>query len=443
MTEAMNQLIQERFDAVANPINDADWSEVLARIEVVDEHAPKRPARRGLQLRRMPRRVALALAVAVLAATVTTVAFGWPQTVIDFFTSPSAPEKVKISFGAQNVAAPVGMSPEAIPGEAREITSASFDATGLHPENPTVHTLYVAPTKGGSFCYEWTQFIGGCAPAKGAPTNPATKAMGPLEIAWMGNAYPQIVSGSVRAGETDTVEARFADGTSASIPVTWVSAPIDAGFLLYLVPAAHQTRARAVTTVVALDAEGNVIGSQDFPLTDPLDEEVVQTLPDGTTESLSRRAEVATARKIISFKATNGSDVWLWTMERQGGGVCYVYNQGSGCTPPAAVESGPAFAGGLTIGTKRVLFDARAKPEVAAIELRYQSGDSERLTPVEGFVLHEVTPRHYEPGTRLVAAVGLDSSGREIFKQSFQPLQTGVYPCDHPIDRGYGVKTCP
>lgn len=77
------------------------------------------------------------------------------------------------------------------------------------------------------------------------------------------------------------------------------------------------------------------------------------------------------------------------------------------------------------------------------IELRYQNGDTERLTPVEGFVLHEVTPTHYRPGTRLVAAVGLDQSGKEIFTQSFQPQQAGVYPCDNPIDRGYGVKTCP
>jgi hypothetical protein len=443
MTEAIDQLIRERFDAVANPSNDADWSEVLARMQAVDARAPKRPALRGLQMRRMPRRVALAVAITVLAATAAAVALGWPQTFIDFFTSPSAPESVKISFGAQNVVAPIGMSPEAIPGEAREIMSATFDATGIHPDKPTVHTLYVAPTKSGGFCYEWSHSDGGCAPGKITPTTQALQALGPLGLGWMGNDYPLMLSGWVRAGETQKVEARFADGTSATIPITWVSAPINAGFLVYPVPTEHQTRADALTSVVALDADDHVLGKQNFPLTDPLDEQVAQTLPDGTKESLSRRADAAAARKIISFKATDGSDVWLWVMPREGGGVCFVYNQGGGCPPPVAMENGPAFAGGFSIGTKRVLFFAQAKPDVAAIELRYQNGDTEPLTPIEGFVLHEVTPAHYKPGTRLVAAVGLDRNGKEIFRQPFQPQQTGVYPCDTPIDRGYGVESCP
>lgn len=447
MTEAVDRLIQERFNGAANPSDDADWSEVLARAEAVEEPVPERAARRGRVHRpRAPRRVVLALAVVVLAAAAAAaaaVAFGWPQTFIDFFTSPSAPESVKISFGAQNVVAPIGMSPEAIPGEAREIMSATFDATGIHPDKPTVHTLYVAPTKSGGFCYVWSHSGGGCAPGKNAPTNPAMQALGPLGLSWMGNDYTLMLSGWVRAGETHTVEAHFADGSSATIPITWVSAPINAGFLNYVVPTKHQTRADALTSVVALDADGHVLGRQDFPLTDPLDEQVVQTLPDGTKVSLSRRADAAAARKIISFKAADGSDVWLWVMPREGGGVCFSYNQGGGCPPPAAMERGPAFGGGFSIGSKRVLFFAQSKPEVTTIELRYQNGDTERLTPVEGFVLHEVAPAHYTPGTRLVSAVGLDRNGDEIFTQPFQPQQTGVYPCDNPVDRGYGVKTCP
>lgn len=82
-------------------------------------------------------------------------------------------------------------------------------------------------------------------------------------------------------------------------------------------------------------------------------------------------------------------------MPREGGGVCFVYNQGGGCPPPTAMANGPAFAGGFSIGSKRVPFFAQAEPEVAAIEPRYQNGDTERLTPIEGFVLHEVTPAHF------------------------------------------------
>ncbi len=193
----------------------------------------------------MPTRVALAATVAALAAIVTAVAFGWPQTFVDFFSSPPAPTQVKNFFGSQNVAAPSGMSPEAIPGQARRITSATFDANHVHSTHPTLHTLYIAPRKGGGFCYLWTNYSGGCADPKStaayARTHPAAR---PLGIDWLGNDYPVVVSGWVRTGAAKTVEARFADGTTATIPVTWVSAPIDAGFFVYPVPPAHQTRSQ-------------------------------------------------------------------------------------------------------------------------------------------------------------------------------------------------------
>jgi hypothetical protein len=158
---------------------------------------------------------------------------------------------------------------------------------------------------------------------------------------------------------------------------------------------------------------------------------------------LIARAEVATARKIISFISTSGSAVWLWKIDRRGGGSCYVFNQGEGCPPLGAIARGPAFAGGLSIDTDRVLFFAQAKPSVRAIELRYQDGSVERVKATEGFVLYEVKPPHYAQGERLVAAVALNAAGRVIYRQTFPTHQHGVYPCKKPVARGYGVKTCP
>lgn len=80
---------------------------------------------------------------------------------------------------------------------------------------------------------------------------------------------------------------------------------------------------------------------------------------------------------------------------------------------------------------------------VATVELRYQNGKRERLKPIDGFLLHELTPAHYERGTRLVAAVALNRSGKAISTQRFQPQETGVYPCKKSVHRGYGVNTCP
>jgi hypothetical protein len=440
MTETIDQLIQARFDAVANPINDSDWDDVLARSRNGESLASRSSIGRRHRRRQVPTRVALVTATVALVAVVTAVAFGWPQTIIDFFTSPPAPAKIKIIFGAQNVSAPTGMSPQAIIGQTRKIATASFDADHFRPTHPTIHTLYVAPAKGGGFCWLWTKASAGCLPANGASES---NAMGPLSLTWFSNDYPIVTLGWVRTGAAKTVEARFADGTTETIPITWISAPINAGFLTYTVPRAHRNRTNALESVVALDGNGNVIGRQDFHLTKPLDQDVMQTLPDGTKVSLPRRAQAARARKIISFRATDGSKVYLWAMPRIGGGHCYLFNQGQGCEIPRFVKQEPVFNGGLSGAATRILLFGHAKPQVATLELRYQTGVSERLTPVEGFVLHEITPAHYKRGTRLVAAVALNASGNAIYTERFDPHETGFYPCKKPVNRGYGVKTCP
>jgi hypothetical protein len=422
MTES---IILERLASI-----EPDWADV------------ERRSRRLEGVRRIPKRAAVATGVAAVAATVTAVAFGLPQTIIDFFASPTAPAHVKNWFGAENVAAPPGMNPRAIPGQARKIATAAFDVNHLHGDQPTAHTLYVAPRKGGGFCYVWTKAGGGCLPAK---PSAESAAMGPLDVSWFaaGDGQPVLVDGWVRTGATKTVKARFADGTTAPVPVTWVSRPIDAGFFVYPVPLAHRTRADALASVVALDASGKVLGRQSFPLTKPLDEDVVQTLPDGTKESLPRRAQAARARKVVSFRATDGSMVYLWVMPRTGGGVCFVFDQGEGCEIPHLAKLKPVFNAGLSGGSSRILLFGQAKPEVATVELRYENGESQQLTPSDGFVLTEITPAHYRRGTRLVSALALDASGKAIYTVRFQPQSTGLYPCKKPVAMGYGVKTCP
>jgi hypothetical protein len=442
MTQALDLLIQARFDAVAPPIDDRDWNDVLLRLgNARPVWFP--PVGRNARPRRAPRSVLLAAAVTALAAVATAVAFGWPQTFVDFLTSPKAPPKVKNFFGSFNVGAPPGMNPQAIPGQARKIMTARFDASSIRGDHPKLHTLYVAPRKGGGFCFLWTNADGGCSPAKNPSTKAALRAMGPLRLSWFANDFPLVVDGVVRADATTTIQARFADGTKVTVPVTWVSAPINAGFFVYSVPGAHRNRTDALRSVVALDANGKVVGRQSFPLTKPLDEDVPQTLPDGTKLSLPRRAEAAKAREIISFRSTNRHPIYLWVMPRRGGGNCFFYNRGQGCTAPRFEAQLPAFQGGMSGGSDPILFFGQAKPGVSVVELRYQDGTSERLTPIDGFVLHEITPAHYRRGTRLVAALAFGRSGKRLVTDRYRPNAPGVYPCKKPIDRGYGVKMCP
>jgi hypothetical protein len=199
---------------------------------------------------------------------------------------------------------------------------------------------------------------------------------------------------------------------------------------------------------------------------------VVRTLPDGTKAAFPRGAQVSKARKIISYRTTypfaapsqnaRHSRVYLWLVPLTGGGRCFVTNGAHGmqvpsgvCLTPRSVANGvwpnqalsppgpnAAFEGGVGVGT-RMDFFGLAKPAVARVELLYQNGERERLKPIDGFVLHELRPAHWKPGTRLVAAVAHNRSGKAISTERFQTQATGVYPCKTPIVGSDGVKTCP
>ena len=439
----------------AFPSAEGDWQAILSAAAARGAVVPsgKIPARRSVRRsgswRRVPARVALVAAVVLLAAVVTAVAFGLPQRVVDFFNSAPAPTGIKNFMGSMGVGAPPGMDPRAIGGQTRKIAGVP---------------LYVAPTKSGGFCYLWAG-AGGCVGSRdGTPAKPVNHGYGPLGV----DVNGPFVRGWVRSGATRTLEARFADGATAKIPVTWVSAPISAGFVGYTAPRSPRDRAHALSWVVALDADGRVIGRVSAPPTpgeNPIGEhDVPSTLPDGTKMALPRSAEAAKARKIISFRATDGSKVYLWLVPLTGGGDCFFSNATSGCRTPWLDKRrgvfypnvfGGAFrttcsgrtrctpADEVSIPVTRVLFFALAKPAVATVELRYQNGERERLKPIDGFVLHELVPAHWKRGTRLVAAVALNRNGKAISTVPFQAQEPDIYPCKKPINQGHGMRECP
>lgn len=395
MTETIDQLIQARFDAVARSNDDASWGDVLARAGNVG-----RP-------RRAPARIALAVAAVVLAATVTAVALGVPGRVVDFFKAPPAPQSVKAFFRGHNAAVPRGVNPMAGLGQPRKIMTATFDANHLPPRRATLQTLYVASRTDGGFCFIWTGLGGSCAdpedPAK-AGTDPAAR---PVGLDWLENDYAGFVDGWAR-GDAKTIEAQFADGTTTAIPVTWVSAPISAGFFAYVVPPSHLNRDDPLTAVVALDAAGKLVSRQPFALTKPLDEDVMQTLPNGRKLGLPRRAQAARAHELFSFHTSNGR-AYLWVMPRTGGGVCFLYDTGDGggegCPSRYWLSHLQAINGGAING----VYFAQVKPNVATVELRFNNGRRERITPIDGFVLHRVP-------SAPVSVVGLSRSGKAVFR---------------------------
>jgi hypothetical protein len=71
---------------------------------------------------------------------------------------------------------------------------------------------------------------------------------------------PVSVAGSTTIEGAADAEVRFEDGTSATIPVVWLSAPINAGLFGYEVPRSHWAIGHRPTLVVLHDGEGNELG---------------------------------------------------------------------------------------------------------------------------------------------------------------------------------------
>lgn len=184
-----------------------------------------------------------------------------------------------------------------------------------------------------------------------------------------------------------------------------------------------------------------MVGRETFRLPDPKDVEVPQRLPNDELVSLPRRAITERARAIIDFEASDGSRVTPWVMPTTDGGRCHYSSRWGGC-PPVGFELPTAMGGGIA-GGKPVLFEGEVRDEVVVVELLFEDGTLERVTPVEGFVVAEIGPEHYERGHRLEAAVARDEDGRVLQRQEYRTDFPGVYPCDKPVDIGKGVMSCP
>jgi hypothetical protein len=424
MIELDDQAIRERLAAFTDSTEDADWNDVLRR------------ARRAGR-----RRFGGALVVVIAAVVVTATALGLNRTVVDWFTAEQAPERVQLDFLRLSVGAPAGMDLGVIPNSARKVTVVHHDGT--------THVLWVAPTERGGFCWTWSNLNGGCRRDRSEPPPPPEGYGADLHPFLLGPAYSpdsegvvQWIGGTVLAEQTARLVAEYAEGASEEIPILWVSAPIDAGFYLSWFPAEHRRPGHQLTALVAEDAQGDVIARQTFRLTAPADIEVQKRLPNGERVLLPVKALADQARPIIDFTAENGKQQTLWLMPTSEGGYCYVFNRGGGC-PPKDFKSKVPLGAGIAGGARPVLFEGQVRTDVAAVELRYQDGDVERIKPVEGFVLHEIPSRHYELGHRLQLAVAFDQHGRELAQRPYAPDSPGVFPCEKPVDQGYGEMMCP
>ncbi len=201
---------------------DSDWGDVVRRVS--------RARRR--------RRVGVVAALAAVVAVSVASAYALGHPIVDFKTSPKGPIQIVNDFGSLEVGAPLGMAPGVLPHDARRITSVTIDGKP--------HVLWVAPTKRGGFCAQWSDALGGCR----ADRDDAFSSHIDVSISGVANGCcVAMLGGSFFQSGGDRLEVSYADGATAEIPFVWVTEPIDAGFYLYRVPDAHRVEAARPTAV--------------------------------------------------------------------------------------------------------------------------------------------------------------------------------------------------
>jgi hypothetical protein len=412
MSDWLHDPLRDRFTAIADLRDDSDWLDV------------RRRARRATRRRAIVTVAAAAAALLLLAAP----AFALHRVVVSFFESEPAPERVQLDFARQELGAPTGMAPGAIPDQTRKVVVQTADGERTF--------VWVAPTRSGGFCVLWKVHAGGCR---------SRAVGGQIGAGWSGGSEGlTFVYGAVLSDDADRLELRFEDGSATDVPLTWVSPPIDAGFYFVEIPPAHLEVGARPSELVLIDDGGDVLATERAPVQDPLDE------PDPAT-GVPRVVRYDERRVLHSITTEGGRTIELYDApSRRDGGRCAwlesdgkLYRSFFGCATDTA--RGPTIGAGILGGSGPVLLEGLVSDDVGKLELRFQDGDQIKVPAVQGFVLAELPRRHWAPGHRLALIVAFDAAGTEVGRKPWDSSTHGVYPCakEEELDLGLGVTTCP
>jgi hypothetical protein len=223
--------LAERFAALTHPPDDSDWPEVrrLAR--------PLRPRR--------PRLVLAAAAVA-LGAALAAPAFGLGGKLVRLFESGQpAPPRIQRSFASLDAGAPPGFRTGVVAAETRKLALSQGVA------------LWIAPTSAGGYCLFVAGGGGSCNTRRALEFWPTFSIGGRFSHHGVIRSGPVLIDGSTTLKDAATVEIRFEDGASETVPVVWISEPIDAGFFGYDVPRSKWAVGHRPMLLVLRDADGH------------------------------------------------------------------------------------------------------------------------------------------------------------------------------------------
>jgi hypothetical protein len=247
-----------------------------------------------------------------------------------------------------------------------------------------------------------------------------------------------VVVRGVRIPSSGVVRLEFADGHHVRLRAS------EDGFLLYRVAQPASLPSGQPWSYTIATASGKTVLRSDLSLPyvrSPADVERPVRLPDGQEAFLPRKAIISRAHKLIEIRTEGGGRETVWIIPARDGGKCYVFSRSFGCAPPGS--HAPLLGAGLNGGSSPILFAGEVREDVATYELHYEDGATERVHPVENFILHEILSSHYPRGHRLELVIARARDGHELGRQDIRTDVGGVYPCKKPVDIGHGGHICP
>ncbi len=423
--------------AAANPVPAAELDLDAGLREAL------RRGRSGSRLAQPPARVTrgrlgVFAGLAALVVVASALALGSPT--VDFFSAKKAPSWEFVNFGrlsrlqAYLTGRRLGNGMQ-LAAPAREITDVKFGGKD--------HVLVVAPLKGGGICSSWSGgYLGSsCGELdRGNPLEPHLVRAGIAQII--------AVDGIVNSHAASELRVVFQDGTTATIPVVYVSKPIDAGFFLFPLPAANRHGGHYPYELQLLAADGKPIVTRAVYVTFPKPL-AVHTVP-GFGPMVVPRQAIFSRRRLLfhvstAVPTTRGirrGTLGLWIAPKTGGGTC-IWTSGAGlfgCNQHrvsygAALPVEPDFYGDTIC--------CEVGPDVARVELRFQDGKRLELHPKAGYLLASIPLSHYVRGHRMTEEVAYNRAGAVIQVRTLSPNKVGEYPCAHPSVRKFGMMLCP
>lgn len=241
-----------RLDALADATDDSSWLEVVRRSRELATPRRMRPA--------IAVAATLALAVLVVAPAV-----GLRGHLVRLFKdAPQAPHRVERSFAALDEGVPPRLQSGVLATEARKVLDSP-----VGPDERAI--LWLAPLTRGGFC-TIMELDGPGAARRGAggECTPLLRRLsfetslhGRISPAGEIMSGPVLLDGWVGISKADSLELSFEDGSTAAIPLVWVSEPVDTGFFVYSVPPLHWQVGHLPTTLVVRDSEGKTVAQGD------------------------------------------------------------------------------------------------------------------------------------------------------------------------------------